>query len=338
VKSANWKNLPEAVRDAALEWRLRLSSPAASDADYAAFGDWIAADPSHVAAIRQIEELDAKLERLRRTDPSQLDHLLDLPAPKRRVTGLAPAHFRRLAAIAATLLLAVVGGGLWMVSQSPRPATVAYASADALRLVTLEDGTTVTLTPGARMDVSLLKHERRVTSFDGVGYFHVAPDKARPFKIALGDRTVTVVGTQFELTNRDGARAVAVAEGVVAVGGASPGADKAEARLAAGHRLTIAPAETEAVIDSVDPATISIWRNGFLEFNNEAVDVVARRLVEIYGASSFGVADEATGQLRFSGVLHLSDAGSVARRLDELLPLTAVERDGKYELMADNPD
>jgi transmembrane sensor len=216
------------------------------------------------------------------------------------------------------------------------PVTATYASSEALRVVTLEDGTTVTLTPRARMDVSFMKEERRVTSFDGVGYFHVAPDKARPFKIALDDKTVTVVGTQFEVTNRDGVRSVSVAEGVVAVGDAKPGGGDSAARLVAGARLSISPASAEPVIDAVDPATISVWRNGFLEFDDDEMDAVVKRLVEIYGKSSFGLADAATAKLRFSGILHLSDAASVARRLDELMPLKAVERDGKYELMADN--
>lgn len=335
-----WHNLPEAAKIAAIEWHVRLTSGTASDADYAAFGDWTASDPAHMAALSYVESHAGRLEELRHDKLSSLDHLIEINRPAVPAPAI-PANENRwrwpsYAALAATLMIGFIGVGIWLSPPFSRPEVARYASDNALERVTLSDGTIVTLAPGARMETSLAKRSRKVTAFEGVGYFHVADDKARPFTIAFGDQTITVVGTQFEVNNTESSRSVSVAEGVVAVAATVTGDEDAK-HLVAGKRLSIAANAPEAVIDDIDPLTVSVWRDGMLEFDDAIVDDIITSLNALYGPETFATADSATSQLRFNGVLQLSDANSVARRLGEVLPIIVTQNDGHYVLSGVTP-
>lgn len=321
-----WHSLPEAAKEAALEWRERSAAGAMDDADYDAFADWIAADATNAAAYRLAEVFADSLLAVRRADHSSLDRLLDVPstAPAARQLG------RRPFIAAASLLMLIAVGVIAIGNRSPHDGPVIYASASETETFTLKDGTAVTLAPGSRMEATFAANSRRIANFEGVGFFHVAPDKARPFKIAFGDRTITVVGTKFEVQNFNAHRAVSVAQGVVEVGDVDGVADS-PVRLVAGKRLKVDEATGANLLADIDPSAVASWRSGVLEIADETIFKIVERLNGLYGPRAFAVADSETGDTRFSGILQISDKETVARRLDEILPVAvSTGKDGEY--------
>lgn len=327
VKLSDWHSLPESAKEAALEWHVCLTAPDAGDDVYAAFADWIAADADNAAAMACVEAFDDRLQFLRPakvvTAASQGAATRELP--KRR--WLQDPHLK-FAALAASLAVMVVAAVVWMSAFTPfHPYQVIVASADHLENAELSDGTNVTLAPGARMLVSFDRSERRVKEFDGVGYFHVAHDTSRPFRIAFGGGEITVVGTQFEVRSFGSERAVSVRDGVVSV---SLPQDSDAKRLTAGQSLSVSGPETASIIGEVDAEKVGEWRGGALEFSNAPMSAVVRTLNKLYGGHTFAIADPGVSEKEFSGVLQVSDANSVARRMNEIMAVRVVEDAGQF--------
>ena len=104
----NHTSAPDRVAIDAAHWLARLESPECGPDARAAFEDWLAESPVHVAAYLEMERLHRDAAALAGDD------LLRAAARRaRRTAGAArrPAWVRRLPAIAATLALAA--GAAW---------------------------------------------------------------------------------------------------------------------------------------------------------------------------------------------------------------------------------
>jgi len=164
-----------------------------------------------------------------------------------------------------------------------------------------------------------------VTMGDGEAVFDVARDVRRPFLIAVGDRTVKVVGTEFNLAHRDRELDVTVTRGVVEVA-PRDGAQGDVVRLVRGRRLTHevgSPGQKVEVVAT--PENAFSWRKLRLIYDNAPLEEVVADFNRYFPRQL--ALDGETKQLRFSGVLVVTDEDAVLRRLEELLPV-AVNRSG----------
>lgn len=127
--------------------------------------------------------------------------------------ALTPKHYiLRYMAAAAVVLLTATGIVLWMNNQPERTqlADTKKAGNDSTRmvvigntsinnkLVTLEDGSVVTLTTGSELQYKQpFDNNERYIALTGKAFFKVAKDKNRPFKVVAGGLTTTALGTSF---------------------------------------------------------------------------------------------------------------------------------------------
>lgn len=158
----------------------------------------------------------------------------DLIKIKERVDDFIDAHERdrrrriglwhvwgKIAAVLVPVLVAGVFALMLAHEKSERyDSRLCVATGDRERAtVTLPDGTDVCLNAGSRLWYSpdFTTDSVRAVSFAGEAYFDVAKDAEHPFQILLGDLTVRVLGTSFNVRALDGDSAVTVAlvEGVV---------------------------------------------------------------------------------------------------------------------------
>lgn len=89
-----------------------------------------------------------------------------------------------------------------------------YRADAAASQVTLSDGSTVTLAPGATARVQARKDPRHV-ELDGGAFFEVAHDESHPFTVSSGDARIRVLGTKFVVSDGDAGKSVDVVEGRV---------------------------------------------------------------------------------------------------------------------------
>lgn len=92
--------------------------------------------------------------------------------------------------------------------------------------IKLDDGSEVSLNTDSSIRVTMLKEERQIELLSGEAFFDVAKDANRPFTVATEEQQITVLGTAFNVRQREDENMlkVAVIEGRVAVQRRTPSA------------------------------------------------------------------------------------------------------------------
>jgi len=311
--------IPEAVRERAAFWHVRLASDEAQEADWLDFEAWLAEAPSHQRAYEAIEQVWSDLDA---APASAATNIAALPArPQRRA-------FLRLGALAAGFAAAaVVGVTYW----ADRPDTQIFDTAPGQRqVVALGDGTRITINGGSHLTATLGRRERRVVMADAEAVFDVAKDPDRPFYIDAGEREIRVVGTEFNVVRRKGDVSVAVRRGVVEVRPTgSPGA-KPVARLTKGQALVHRGGQPNDVVRAVDPDAALAWTTGRLVFRDEPLGDVAETLSRYVGRPVV-VAPDARA-LRVTAVLNIGPEDAMLGSLSEFLPVRVERQAGTVRL------
>ncbi|MEM6677501.1 MAG: FecR domain-containing protein [Pseudomonadota bacterium] len=149
--------------------------------------------------------------------------------------------------------------------------------------------------------------ERRVRLLEGAAFFDVIRDQ-RPFIVSLGTLEVQAIGTAFETAHLEGAQAITVLEGVVAVRGEGP-----EQRLVAGDRLVVG-ADGEMRMDRVDPAAVAAWRDDELIVDGMTLAEVAATLDRRIPGDVV-ILNDALAEIRVNGRFDLTRPASALRNL-----------------------
>lgn len=301
------------VEEQALAWFVRLGDVEASEADWRAFGDWIAISPAHGVAYNALEQVWVDLDEAAALEPVASVTPLrraanDDARVSRRRTWLYPA----IGVAAAALLTA----GLWPQFLA-RP--LSYQTQDAPQTIRLEDGSTVKLNRHSSLQVRFNDGRRQVSLKDGEAAFDVAHDASRPFTIDADGREVRVVGTAFNIVSHNDDFTIGVQRGVVSVQARSA---KTPVRLTAGQTLHQAGAQT-AELGAKDAAAMSSWSNGVLVYRDASITDVSRDLSRYFN-KPFTVSASARG-LRFTGALRIADETTMLAQLRDFSPVT-VER------------
>jgi transmembrane sensor len=290
-------------RAAAAAWVVRLQAADLSEADALAFDAWLLADAANAAAYDAALSVARAYEANAEAVRDGLDRARRAAPPRRWAWPAAGA-----------LAAAIAAAAVVLPSLEPAPTPVAYATAVGQhRRVVLADGSKIDLNGGTRLSVVLRRHERDVRLDEGQAVFDVAADKARPFLIAAGDRTVRVVGTEFDVRRRAGELAVTVTRGLVEVAPAAGGAGRAF-RLHPGERLEHREGAPLAMVTAAAPDQALGWRTGKLVYREQPLSQVVADLNAQF-AKPIRVADPALAATPISGVLILDDEDAVVRRL-----------------------
>ncbi len=314
----------DARREDAAAWVVRLEAGDLGETEAATFDAWLSAAPSNAAAF------DAALA-VSHAYAAAADEVA-LALSQRRTAPVRPTNRRALVGfgvMAAAAALAVV-----VAPEISGPQTETYATAKGeRRTVELADGSIVDLNGGARMSVSLGRDGRRVTLDEGQAVFDVAHDARRPFTVAAGDRTIRVVGTQFDVRRLGGKVSVTVARGAVEVRPAGGASGKAY-RLHPGQRLDHVEGAAATRVAAAEPAEVLGWRSGRLVYRQQPLSEVIADLNQQF-VTPIRVEDAELAATPISGVLVLDDQDAVIRRLALLVPISAVRSDAGVVLRRD---
>jgi len=327
---ASAPDLDDTVLSQAGEWYALSLGDTISDADLDALEAWLTVDPRHAHAFDltartalQLGEgaLFAKLKALSPADGAH-DPLAHL-APPRRALSRRTLIWGGATALAASLALAI---GLDMVPGTPAGAPVSTAIAET-RVLTLPDGSRVTLGPASRIATRINADERSVTLLAGEAFFEVAHDRTRPFHVVAGDARIQVVGTKFDVSRSDGRVHVSVLEGVVKVREAAPFFATASVQTLTASQ-GIETADTSAsFFSAAAPAPIAAehvpageWRSGRRTYIDARLgDVVAD--LNRYYAPGVTLADPALGELRIAMELRPGDTDAFFGALPLVAPV-----------------
>jgi transmembrane sensor len=207
-------------------------------------------------------------------------------------------------------------------------------------VVTLEDGSKISLDARSEVRVRYGKDARRLELIGGQARFDVAHDSRRPFSVRARDQLVIATGTAFNVDMVGSTVLVTLIEGRVEVlenigtprprVTAPPAADdiavgKPQRQvLTAGEQLRVAP-DSVPVVTAVDVSRAVAWESGHLVFADESLSSVVAR-INRYATRPVEV-DRDIGKLRISGVFRTGDLDTFVDTVTRYLPVVATVRD-----------
>jgi transmembrane sensor len=252
-RQMSYDDIDDHCFEEAVRWHARLRGED-DPALYREHADWLATDVRHGKAMEEAEALFGALKTIASA------------TPKIAATRRGRARRMRFAAAAAVVLAA----GTAVITQLTQHDVLTRVG--ETRLVTLADGTEVTLGPDTAIDVDLRPHERRITLVKGEALFHVCHDAARPFLVDAGAGHTRVLGTVFDVERTtDGVR-VGVLEGRVAVGDS-----RGEAlQLVADEAAAIDATGVHALARNEAAAQVAWTKGQWVFYRRPLADVVAR--------------------------------------------------------------
>ncbi len=320
------------VESLAAAWDAQLSRPNCSAEEREQFRAWIEDDPRNREAF---DRLQAALRALRGSvEHPQLRALRETASLVLRRSARR-RKWTRSAVIAGAAAALFIVSWLEIAGHGPRAARTASPSHWSTgprerRTVALSDGSLLTLNASTQLQSEWLPHERRIRLLAGHALFRVAADKKRPFIVTAGGRTVTALGTVFDVNLGENTLSVTLVEGRVTVNGLGSAARHSEIELSPSQQL-IAVGDGPEKIRSVDTAVETAWADGKVMFVDEPL-LNAVTTMNQYSAQQI-VADPQLAEYRINGMFRVGNQESFIDALTAYFPIEARDSgDGRIVL------
>lgn len=306
------------------------------------FQQWLELTPANRAAWERAQDGWHVFDR------ADGDEVLEAMRVHARNAGpVTSERWRRFASAAAALLVIATGsivadragifdGSGSEVARSSGPPAVAaaveYANGRELpRVVTLSDGSRMTLDAETRVSALLSPRERRLQVLSGRAFFAVQHDAARPFIVRVRNVEVTAIGTRFDV--RMGERDVRV---LLVEGRLSVKAGLASAQpilMSAGQQMIARDRETPSILQATN-GDAPDWQQGYARFEDETL-AQAAAVLNRYPGDRLVVRDPRIAGLRISGNFKIGNPERFGRTLEEIYPVRVVRRSGdELEIVA----
>jgi transmembrane sensor len=328
----------------AAHWHLRQAEGELSSEERAAFESWLGASEQHRDVFRRVENAWRTVGEVASQPEMMALRGAAFETARRaglaRWTRMSPSVRHRMLGLAASLLIAVLGGALWW-HLVPRSYETGLGER---RVVLLSDGTHVSLDAATEVSVRYSRERRRLWLERGRAKFDVARDPLRPLSVTAHDRTVVATGTSFSVELLNDELRVVLYEGHVAVLEGDEGRINsrravqfavADSALTPGYEL-IAPSAPGAPVHTnrVDPIRSLSWEAGQLVFDDEPLPIAVARMNR-YTRTSLAIGDSVAEGMRVSGVFRAGDTTAFVDGITALLPLRAAEHGEGITLSAD---
>ena len=324
------------VEEAAL-WLTMCSDPNSTEADRAAFVDWLRRSNLHVEEFLRLSAMTRRLSGSSLWPEDTLQELIayaqqsadvpriagaagsaagDEPAPRSSLRVFGPRLAAGLAAISAIVVAAFLFVPRWL-----QPGLNTYTTAvGEIRSIVLPDGSVVELNTRSELRARFDARARSVELTAGEAIFRVARDPARPFRVTAGDTEILAVGTQFNVYAEQARTVVTVLEGRVRVmdraasPARSPSAAARMVELASGEQAVVAPRKPIARVALADPSRVTSWTQRRLIFEETALAQVAAQF-QRYSQRRIVIEDATLAGRQITGVFDANDPESLVQFL-----------------------
>ncbi|MDN3670702.1 FecR domain-containing protein [Echinicola jeungdonensis] len=210
--------------------------------------------------------------------------------PEKPGKGTPIRILTQVSRIAAIILLAVALS--WMTNyflnqgQQDIPAQIATLSKETpfgekLKFK-LPDGTIVWLNSGSKISYpEKFSENQRQVHLEGEGFFDVAENPNKPFKVVSGELTTIALGTSFNISHMGNNKLdIALLTGKVKIQNSQT---RENILLVPGQELKYIPNEGKTNVGNFDPIEVAGWKDGILSFKNADVQEVIQKLERWYG-------------------------------------------------------
>jgi transmembrane sensor len=309
----------------AANWLIRLDRDDSPQV-YAEFRTWLASGPKNHATFLRLQKSWHRADYLKNVKPldgTVDDNVLDtfpgaLKPEVRRARERKRKNTRTLA-IAASVVLAVIMGSLWL-SYLRSGWQDFRTDLGGFQRIALQDGSIALLNTNSELRVRLTKERRELELVRGEALFTVAHDSARPFDVKAADTVVRAVGTAFSVRLRERQQVdVIVTEGRVVI---DPVDASVNAKLAQSIPLprlsiltageTVRVSEHQLRVQKIDDEDVNrklAWTKGRLSFNRVTL---AEAVAEFnrYNRRQLVIDDPQVAAIHVSGAFDATDLDS----------------------------
>lgn len=328
--------VPDDIDEAAARWSEVLRDAHGDRHTREAFEAWRAESRAHAVAFRRAESAQALVRAVANAPELQALRRETLARAQRPLC--TPRTFAY--SIAASLAAAAVVGLLFVRPDAPRQMVRGVQDAIAgnvyetgvgqRSVVTLDDGSVVTLNTDSRVSVHYEPGLRAITLERGQALFKVAKNHARPFVVTADGRQVTALGTEFEVHLSQRLFEVTLLEGRITV---TRDRAPAPAAAAAAPTAVLRPGQQFVAVATAPPQVrvadvkreVS-WRHGQVVFENERLDAAVAEMNR-YSRRRVVLSDARLASLKISGAFNTGDTGTFVEALTVYFPIERSQRD-----------
>ena len=315
---------------------LQLWSGQLSEAEAAAIRARAKDDPKFREEYLGSLEILAAMEELETTSEiraiaEESRHIIELRRSKRRAA----------LGIAAGVVLAVGAALLYIAPWSgPDNSHLErhFTRIGEQKTIDLDDGSVVTLNTATQLVVDYSEQDRKILLERGEALFEVAEDRDRPFTVELGVRSVTALGTVFNIRKHPERYHVAVLEGAVYLHPLTEEASPSAPPVSTEDELIVIEAPTQRRLDEGWVADFEVsgnrmiafqpesmeryqaWRTGMLRFYREPLYQVVQELNR-YTRKKILIEDAAVMELSVYAAVSVKELDSALNALEQLLPI-----------------
>lgn len=260
--------------------------------------NWLEANPDSFQALKEAKELVSGIKFGERIPGEGLKSLIlseilkesdDISKSQDIKKKKVWVRFSQVINIAAILALGLLLSWFVQIQDTEQQLqdNVAYtekiASIGEKLSFSLPDGTRVWLNSNSSLVFpSSFEDSTRTVELNGEGYFEVAKDKNKPFKVVTNSSITTALGTSFNINNKaDGEVKISLISGIVSISDNEMSIH--QEILKPNEQILINKSAKIYAIKTFETASIIAWKEGRLIFENNTFDEVMLKLVEWYG-------------------------------------------------------
>lgn len=187
--------------------------------------------------------------------------------------------------------------------------------------ITLPDSTMVWLNSDSRLIYpEVFPDDKRIVKLEGEGYFEVVKNDNAPFHVETGGMKISVLGTKFDVKNYSSAEII---ETTLISGCVEVFFDnfKNSTILEPNQKIMYNKIDNELHINQLDAKEQIIWINDYLEFSNEKLSDIFRKLEFWYGID-INCTNKVNQNERISFTVRKETKEEIFKLLSLIVPIT----------------
>ncbi len=277
------------------------------------FQAWQAKSPAHRQAYQNVQAL---------WDDTDFNRALKLTSLKRKPAEANPVRPRArhnpnrvkwlTMGVAASFALCAVLFGSIIRMQADFVTPVG-----SKQVITLADGSTVTLNTDTAIKVAFSENERRVRLIKGEAYFDVRHLGNQPFIVEAHETETRVVGTQFMVCDTQDEEKITVIKGLVNVSNTP----QRQSVLLHPDQQVSNTASGLSPVRQLDGSQEAFWLNGRLSFQDVPLGQAVKELAR-YLPGLVVITDNTLKSYRINGRFNITQPKHALTTLEHTLPIT----------------
>lgn len=245
-----------------------------------------------------------------------------------QVATLQKNKFGWMKVAASVVSLIGIGLILFFIINNPQPPkAIALQSVQQVLIDTLSDASVVTLNKNSTLTYpEKFVGKTRSVILKGEAFFHVTPNKEKPFIVAVNDLEVKVVGTSFNIKEANGKTEIAVETGIVLV--TSHGKT---VELKAGEKVNVSRENGMLVKEAITDQLYNYYRTKEFVCEETPLWKLVDILNEAYGAN-ITIANSSIKTLPITTTFYNESLDQVLLIVSETLNITVIRKENSIVL------